>query len=111
MSTLKLRKKKLLFALSSSLVLTLAGVAMVTVFTAVTYARTCSKLTGFPGLLQKVGIVSAGPCVSKVGGTVCNKGAACTAAGGVAGTCKNIADASKPANCQCVATPVNQGLE
>ena len=112
MPTLKLWKKKsVALALSSSLVLIVASGAMVTVFTAVTYARSCSKLTGFPGLLQRVGMVSAGPCVSKIGGTVCGGGTACTAPDSKAGTCKNIAAAGQPASCQCVDNTVSKGLQ
>jgi hypothetical protein len=110
MAALKLRKRKMLLALSSSLVFVIAGGAMATVFTAVTYARSCSKLTGFPGLLQKVGIVSAGPCVSKIGGTICSGGTACTAPDSKAGTCKNIATVGQAANCQCVDNTVSKGL-
>jgi hypothetical protein len=111
MPNLKLSKKRLILALSSSLVLIIASGAMVTVFTAVTYARSCSKLTGFPGLLQRVGIVSLGPCVSKIGGTVCGGGTACTTAGSKAGTCKNVAAAGQPASCQCVENTVSKGLQ
>ena len=111
MPTLKLWKNKLFFALSSSLVLIIAGGAMVTVSTAVTYARSCSQLTGFPGLLQKVGMVSVGPCVTKIGGTVCSGGTFCTATGGKNGTCKNQAAPGQPNNCQCVADTVSKGLQ
>ncbi len=100
-------KKKLILALYSSLVLIIACVAMVTVFTVVTYAGTCSKLTGFPGLLQRAGFFTS-PCVSKIGGTVCGGGTACTTTDTkVAGTCKNIAAAGQAANCQCVANTVS----
>ena len=111
MPTLKLWKKKsVALALSSSLVLIVASGAMGTVFTAVPYARSCSRLTGFPGLLQRAGIVSAGPCVTKVGGTVCGGGLACTAPDSKAGTCKNVAAAGQPASCQCVDNTVSKGL-
>lgn len=102
-------KKKLILALYSSLVLIIACVAMVTVFTAVTYAGTCSKLTGFPGLVQRMGFFSS-PCVSKIGGTVCGGGTACTTTNSAPGTCKNTAAAGQAANCQCVANTVSKGL-
>ena len=99
-------KKRLILALYSSLVLIIACVAMVTVFTVVTYAGTCSKLTGFPGLLQRAGFF-ASPCVSKIGGTVCGGGTACTTLKSTAGTCKNIAAAGQQTNCQCVENTVS----
>jgi hypothetical protein len=101
-------KKRLILALYSSLVLIIACVAMVTVFTVVTYAGTCSKLTGFPGLVQRMGFFNS-PCVSKIGGTVCGGGTACTTTGSAPGTCKNTAAAGQPANCQCVANTVSKG--
>ena len=111
MTTLKLRKTRVFWAVSSSLTL-IAGLALVTVFTAVAHARTCAKLTGFPGFLQSVGLVAAGPCVSKVGGTVCGGGNACTTdPGGKAGTCKNVAKTGQPPNCQCVENPVSRAIQ
>jgi len=83
---------------------------MATVFTAVTYARSCSKLTGFPGLLQRAGVLGLAPCVSKIGGTVCGGGTACTTTGSQAGTCQNIAAVGQAANCQCVENTVSKGL-
>ena len=110
MTNLKVSKKGIIVALSSSLVFIVASGAIVTLFTAVTYARSCSKLTGFPGLLQRAGIVSVGPCVTKIGGTVCGGGLACTAPDSKAGTCKNVAAAGQPASCQCVDNTVSKGL-
>lgn len=100
--------------LSSSLVLVLASLAMATAFTAVTYAKSCARLSGFPGLLQRVGIVSDGPCTTQVGGKACSGGTACTAtvnSNPVPGTCKNMAGLGQPANCQCVANTVSKGLK
>ena len=111
MTNLKVSKKGIIVALSSSLVFIVASGAMVTVFTAVTYARSCSRLTGFPGLLQRAGIVSAGPCVTKVGGTVCGGGLACTAPDSKQGTCKNTAAAGQPASCVCVDNTISKGLQ
>ena len=106
-------KKRLILALYSSLALIIVYVALLTTFTAVTYAGTCSKLTGFPGLLQRVGLVTSGSgvCVSKIGGTVCGGGTACITNGtNKPGKCKNIAAAGQPANCQCVETNLSNGL-
>jgi hypothetical protein len=103
-------KKRLVFALSTSATLIIAGGAMLTVFTALTYARSCARLTGFPGLLQSVGIVSAGPCVTKIGGTVCGSGTACTTANAQPGKCTNIAAVGQPANCSCQSTTISNGL-
>jgi hypothetical protein len=82
---------------------------MATAFTAVSYAGTCSVLTGFPGLLQRAGFVAPGPCATKSGGPNCQSGTACTSADRKPGKCKNIA-ASGPANCACVESAVSSGL-
>jgi len=86
-----------------------AAGAMATVFIAVSYAGTCSRLTGFPGLLQRAGMVTSGPCTTKTGGTACLSATTCLTAGKKPGKCKNIA-ASGPANCVCVASTVSPGL-
>jgi hypothetical protein len=100
--------KKLRLAFSSVLFSIAAVGATATAFTAVSYAGTCSALTGFAGLLQRAGIVAAGPCAVKAGGT-CDS-AECTTPDRKRGKCKNIA-ASGPANCACVATAVSSGLQ
>jgi hypothetical protein len=84
--------------------------AMAAVFTAVSYAGTCSKLTGFPGFLQSAGFVSAGPCATKKDGATCQSGAACVTASRKPGKCKNIA-VRGPANCACVEDAVGSGLQ
>lgn len=111
MATSKLRKRRVLGAFSSSLVLIIATLVIVTVFTAVTHARTCAKLTGFPGFLQRVGVLGAGPCVSKIGGLVCNGGTLCTTVDSKSGTCKNIAAVGEPVSCSCVENTVSRGLK
>jgi hypothetical protein len=88
-----------------------AAIAIITIFTAVTHARTCARLTGFPGFLQRVGLVSEGPCGSKPGAVVCRSGAACTTARATPGACRNIAAVGQPANCECVANTVSRGLK
>jgi len=95
-------------ALLASLTLTVAAVVIVTAFTAVSYAGTCARLAGFPGLLQKAGMVAAGPCVGKGRGEVCSS-AACTTADRKPGKCQNIA-VSGPANCVCVERTVSKTL-
>ena len=97
--------KRLWVGISSALVLMLVATAMATVFTAASYAGTCSKLTGFPGILQRAGVVAAGPCAAKAGGATCDS-AECTTSDRKPGKCKNLA-ASGPANCACVATTVS----
>jgi hypothetical protein len=96
-------------ALSASMVLIVAAIAMVTAFTAVTYAQTCSTLTGFPGFLQNVGLVAAGPCAAKGKGNVCSS-AACTTSAKRPGKCRNIAPTG-PANCACVESTVSSGAQ
>ena len=86
---IKNRFKNFLVALPSFAAPILAALAMVTVFTAATHARTCARLTGFPGFLQRVGFVSTGPCASKPGGAICGGGASCTTVRGTAGNCRN----------------------
>jgi hypothetical protein len=111
MSNWKIAGNPVIRGILSSLVLIVSAGALITVFTAVSYARTCEKLTGFPGLLQRVGLVAAGPCVTKLGGVACGGGNACTTAQSKPGTCKNIAAVGQAANCQCVANTVtNPGL-
>ena len=87
-------------------VLTLVAILMFTIFTAVSYAGTCSKLTGFPGLLQRAGMVADGPCVSTNRGQGCTN-AACTTAGRKPGKCANIAPRG-PANCVCVENTISK---
>jgi hypothetical protein len=96
--------------LSASVVLIVSGGAMVTAFTAVSYAGVCEKLGGFPGLLQKVGLVAPGPCATKKKGSVCQSGTPCTTSSRRPGKCQNIAPAG-PANCACVAITVSSGLQ
>jgi hypothetical protein len=94
--------------LLASLTLVVAAGAMATAFTAVTYAGVCSKLTGFPGLVQWAGMVSPGPCVATKKDTVCPSDA-CITADRKPGKCKNIA-VRGPVNCACVETTVSSGL-
>lgn len=96
-------------ALWACLVPAVAAGAMAIAFTAVSYAGTCSQLTGFPGFLQWAGFVPAGPCATKREGAVCQAGATCVTASRRPGKCKNIA-ASGPANCACVESAVSSGL-
>jgi hypothetical protein len=97
-------------ALFAFLILIVAVCVTSTVFSAISYGGTCAQLTGFPGLLQRVGFVSNGPCATKPGGAVCQNGASCTTANRKPGKCKNIA-ASGPANCACVESTVSGGLK
>jgi hypothetical protein len=108
-ANLNLNKKSLTLALRSTMVLVFAAVVMFTAFTSVSYARSCAKLTGFPGFLQRIGFVTAGPCVSKIGGTICSGGTACTV-NNAAGTCKNTAGPGQAAVCTCVPNTVSNGL-
>jgi hypothetical protein len=91
----------------TSLVFLIAVCATLTLITAHAYAGTCSQLSGFPGLVQRMGFVTAGSCVSKVGGTVCAGGSACSVSGS-AGTCKNTAAVGKTPVCTCVPNTVSQ---
>jgi len=89
-------------------ILVIVAFAMFTIFTIVSYGGTCSKLPGFPGLLQEAGMVAAGPCASTNKGQVCSS-AACTTADRKPGKCQNIA-ATGPANCVCVERTVSKTL-
>jgi hypothetical protein len=95
-------------ALLTWLAATVAAAATATALTAASYAGACSRLTGFPGLLQRAGLVAAGPCAAKTGGS-CQTGASCTTAARRPGKCRNIA-VTGPANCVCVETTIGQGL-
>jgi len=94
----------------ASLWLAVAAGAMATALTAVSYARTCSPLTGFPGFLRRAGLVPDGPCATKKGGAPCQSGATCTTSSRKPGKCRNIA-AFGPPNCECVEVKVSPGLK
>jgi len=66
------------------------------------YYGVCSKLSGFPGALQRAGLLQVGTCATKPLAPLCNSGASCTVSG-KAGTCKNTAKPLAPAVCACVA--------
>ena len=100
-------RRKLVVGLLSSIFLIVAGGATLTVYTAQAYAGTCSQLSGFPGLLQRMGFVTIGTCVAKVGGTVCSGGGACTISGNP-GTCKNTAAINQTPVCTCVPKTVSK---
>jgi hypothetical protein len=91
----------------TSLVFLIAVGATLTLITAHAYAGTCSQLSGFPGLLQRMGFVTTGTCVTKVGGTACSGGSGCDASGSP-GTCKNTAAVGKAPVCACVPNTVSQ---
>jgi hypothetical protein len=91
----------------TSLVFLIAVCVTMTLITAHAYAGTCSQLSGFPGLLQRMGFVTTGTCVTKIGGAVCAGGSACTVNGGN-GTCTNTAAVNQAPVCQCVANKVSQ---
>ena len=65
------------------------------------YYGVCSELTGFPGLLQRNGLLQTGTCVTVPGGRLCNAGATCTVSGKT-GTCKNSAKPGGTPICSCV---------
>src|ERR1039458_5838059 len=100
-------RRKLVVGLLSSIFLIVAGGATLTVYTAQAYAGTCSQLSGFPGLLQRMGFFTTGTCVTKIGGTVCGGGGSCTV-GGNPGTCKNTAAVNRAPVCTCVLNTVSQ---
>jgi hypothetical protein len=67
------------------------------------YYGICSTLTGFPGLLQRAGMLASGTCKSLPGGTLCNAGGTCTV-NNVAGKCKNTSLPGGTPVCSCVAS-------
>ena len=83
-----------------SLALAIGWGTAVAVSTAHAYANVCSRLNGFPGLLQRAGLTGNGQCQTHLGGYVCSAGNTCATAYG-AGICKNIA-VSGPQVCECV---------
>ena len=100
-------RRKLIVGLLSSIFLIVAGGATLTVYTAQAYAGTCSQLSGFPGLLQRIGFFTTGTCVTKPGGTVCGGGSGCTVSGNP-GTCKNTAALGHTPVCTCVQNTVSK---
>lgn len=68
------------------------------------YYGVCSQLNGFPGMLQKAGLLFAGTCVAAIGGPPCGAGNACTVNGN-SGKCRNTGTIGGPPVCTCVATP------
>ena len=65
------------------------------------YYGVCSKLSGFPGILQRAGLLATGTCVSRIGEPLCSAGGTCTV-GTNSGTCKNTGKIGEPAICTCV---------
>ena len=92
----------------TSLVFLIAVCVTGTLITAHAYAGTCSQLSGFPGLLQRMGFVASGGCVTKMGGTVCGGGSSCQTSGGGAGTCQNTAPVAQAPVCACVANTTSK---
>ena len=91
--------------LSAALMAVAASAAVVVIETQNEYYGVCSKLSGFPGFLQRNGLLQTGTCKTLPGGTVCNAGSSCTA-NGKSGTCKNTAKPGQGPMCSCVvATP------
>ena len=99
--------RRLIVGLLSSIFLIVGGGATLTVYTAKAYAGTCSQLSGFPGLLQRMGLFTTGTCVTKPGGAVCNGGGACTV-GGNGGICMNTAALGRTPVCRCVQNTVGK---
>lgn len=104
--TLRHYSTEMIKGLFTGIVLILAAA---TAFTAVSYAGTCSSLNGFAGLVQKAGLVAAGPCTATGNGKKCSS-AACTTAARKPGKCQNIAPTG-PVNCACVETTISSGLQ
>lgn len=65
------------------------------------YYGVCSKLDGFPGFLQRNGFLQAGTCTTKIGGTLCSAGTACTVSG-QNGICRNDTVIGGSIKCTCV---------
>jgi len=66
------------------------------------YYGVCSQLDGLPGFLQRNGFLMTGTCTTQIGGSLCNKGAACTINGNP-GKCANIGGIGGSIVCSCVA--------
>jgi len=67
------------------------------------YYGVCSNLSGFPGLLQRAGLLQSGTCKALPGGSLCNAGGTCTV-NSKAGICKNTGLPGGSPVCTCVAT-------
>jgi hypothetical protein len=100
-------RRTVVLGLTSLAFLIAIGVTL-TLITAHAYAGTCSQLSGFPGLVQRMGFVAAGGCVTKPGGTLCAGGSSCQTTSGGAGTCTNTAPVGQAPVCACVANTISK---
>ena len=102
----KLRMRFTTYCLTS-LLLALTGGAIFTARTIQAYDGACSPLAGFPGVLQKAGLVATGDCKAKPGGAICNGGGVCTVSGNP-GLCRNTAKPGGAPICTCVPKTVSK---
>jgi hypothetical protein len=70
------------------------------------YNGTCSKLTGFPLMLQRFNFVSAGDCQLKADGKTCANSSNCTISnpptgGSNTGQCTQVKTNGQPDGCVC----------
>jgi len=107
MNQIAKRLRRTLILGLTSLAFLIAVGTVLTLITAHAYAGTCSQLSGFPGLLQRMGFFATGTCITKVGGAVCGGGSTCTVNGG-AGTCNNTAPLGQTPVCTCVPNTVSK---
>jgi hypothetical protein len=97
-------KRGLFIFLSVAAISGAASGSLAVIETRIEYYGVCSTLTGFPGLLQRAGLLQGGTCKSSPGGNLCNAGAACTV-NSVTGKCKNSALPGGTAVCVCYTPP------
>ena len=71
------------------------------------YYGVCSKLSGFPGILQRTGLLQSGTCRTLPGGSLCSAGSACTVEN-KAGICKNTGRPGQSPTCSCVPTTLGE---
>ena len=98
------KKQTVVFLLLTALFLGVASGAVFVVETVHEYNGACSKLEGFPGMLQQAGLLQSGTCKGKPGGAVCDAGSTCTS-GANTGKCKNVGKPGGAITCACVANP------
>ncbi len=85
---MNLTRKRILLGLAGFLTLGIATGAAAVLDTMQTYSNACSKLDGFPGMLQATGFIPLGHCALVQ--NRCPNGEVCKASNGRGGHCEAV---------------------